>query len=189
MGSDNIKSRRFSFINRRELLDRIARINASVDWAGDINPTQRAALSYLARANRFSRAPSQTATYLNATRGTTSQTLKALARKGLVIEQRSDTDKRSISYDVTKEGIATLKQNAANEDTIDLLSKLEITDLTANLRNLIKKMLKVRGGRSFGLCSSCRHHMERSAGAYCSLLSENLSAKEKESICYEHEAA
>lgn len=90
----------------RDLLDRVLRTSAAEDWTEDISPSQRAVLSYLSRANRYSRAPSQVADYLSATRGTVSQTLKTLARKGLVSEQRSEKDKRSISYKISEIGRA-----------------------------------------------------------------------------------
>ncbi|MFC6657468.1 MarR family transcriptional regulator [Roseibium salinum] len=89
----------------RDLIDRLSRLIAAEEWNGPLNPSQFAALSYLARANRFSRAPSHVADYLATTRGTASQTLKALARKGLIAETRSQEDKRSIRYDVTDHGI------------------------------------------------------------------------------------
>lgn len=173
----------------RELLDRIARINSSQSWSGDINPTQHAALSYLARANRFSRAPSQVAEYLSATRGTVSQTLKALARKGLIVEQKSQSDKRSISYEITRPGLATLNANANRHSQADLLSKHDMDSLQASLRKLVKRMLKGRGGRSFGVCLSCRHHQTKKPKAYCSLLNVALKAEETHHICHEHEAA
>ena len=170
----------------RELLDRIARINTSQDWAGDINPSQRAALSYLARANRFSRAPSQVATYLSATRGTISQTLKALARKNLIVEHRSQADKRSISYEITAKGSATLMSYSADGGMANLLSKSDRVDMAVCLKKLIRSMLKARGWRSFGVCQTCHFHNKNAAGAYCSLLNEALTANDAQHICYEH---
>jgi len=171
----------------RELLDRIARINASQNWGGDINPTQHAALSYLARANRFSRAPSQVADYLSATRGTISQTLKALARKGLIAEQPSQSDKRRVSYEITRQGLTILNPNANRHAEADLLSKLEMDGLRASLTKLVKSMITARRGRSFGVCLSCRHHNKKKTGAYCSLLDVTLRAEETHYICHEHE--
>ena len=85
----------------RDLIERIARLNSADEWTDDLNPTQWSALSYLSQANQFSRSPSQVAEFMAATRGTVSQTLKALARKELIIEIRSQIDRRWISYDVT----------------------------------------------------------------------------------------
>ncbi len=88
----------------RGLITRLARIDAGEGWADDLNPAQRAALDYLGQANRFSRSPSHVAEYLGTTRGTMSQTLKVLVRKGYVTELRSEADKRTISYALTQAG-------------------------------------------------------------------------------------
>lgn len=169
----------------RELLDRMTRIAASEEWAGEINPTQRAALAYLARANRFSRKPSQVADYLSATRGTVSQTLKALARKGLIEEQRSQSDKRSISYGLTSHGHTALNFTTAVDAALEQLSDTEIDDLSANLRKVIKSVLTARGGRSFGICNTCQFHQQTNTGAYCTLLDEDLHDGETTEICHE----
>lgn len=170
----------------REILDRISRIAASEDWTGDINPTQRAALSYLARANRFSRSPSQVADYLEATRGTVSQTLKALARKNLIEEQRSEQDKRSISYVVTDEGHTALNFTTAIDQAVGHLTQGQADDLALALTHLMSDVLQARGGRSFGACRTCRHHQTNPSGAYCALLQEALEPTETEQICHEH---
>jgi len=60
-----------------DLVERLARISAADNWAEALNPPQRAALSYLSRANRVLRCPS----HMAVTRGTASQTLKSLERK------------------------------------------------------------------------------------------------------------
>ena len=109
----------------RALLDRVFRVFSSEEWEEGINPAQRAALAYLARANRFSRSPSHVAEYLNSTRGTVSQTLKALTRKGLVAEHPSTTDKRSISYDVTPAGTKLLNARSLSHKALDGLSSAE----------------------------------------------------------------
>lgn len=173
----------------REMLDRIARITASGDWAGDINPTQRAALSYLNNANRFSRSPSQVADYLSATRGTVSQTLKALARKGLVQEVRSAFDKRTISYDVTEAGHAALNVKTTIDNALGQLSETSLNSLSDQLSEVIRQALLARGGRSFGICRTCRHHRADTAGAFCLLLNEPLLPAETDQICHEHELA
>ncbi len=86
------------------LIDRLSRVLASDDWADGLNPAQRSALSFLARANRFSRSPSHLADYMCTTRGTASQTLKALAGKELIERDAPTGDKRSIAYRLTASG-------------------------------------------------------------------------------------
>jgi len=173
----------------RDLLDRIARLKAAEDWGDDLNPSQRAALAYLCGANRFSRAPSHVADYLSATRGTISQTLKALARKGLIAEIRSATDRRSISYEVTPAGEAASQKGTAIDAALAGLDPTSADALTKALKGLVGAVLAARGGRSFGLCRTCRHHRVRDDGAFCALLNEALAPHEAAQTCHEHEAA
>ena len=171
-----------------ELIARLARIGAADDWTGELNPTQLAALRYLARANTFSRAPSLVADYLAATRGTVSQTLKSLARKGLVRELRSTLDRRSISYSLTPAGEAALDARPAVPASVAALDGHEAAALAAGLRRMLGAELAARGGRSFGLCRTCRHHGQRGGGAYCELLETPLGPGEADRICHEHSA-
>ncbi|MEM9634101.1 MAG: winged helix DNA-binding protein [Pseudomonadota bacterium] len=170
----------------QDLIDRLTRLNAAEEWNGPLNPSQFAALSYLSRANRFSRAPSHVADYLATTRGTASQTLKALARKDLIAETRSDTDKRSIRYDITSEGSDVLKTSTGLSEVIDSLG-LETSETLANsLKTLVLAMLQHRGGRSFGICNTCKHHQTSGTGGYCQLLEVSLSGNDAVQICHEH---
>ncbi len=172
----------------RALIDRISRLNAAEDWGGGLNPTQRAAIAYLSRANRYSRMPSQVADYLSATRGTVSQTLKALARKGLVEERKSQSDRRSVSYAVTAPGLEALQVSTAIDAAVAGLEEKAAAGLAAALKDLLKTALKEREGRSFGICKTCRHHRAGVKGASCALLQVDLAPEETEEVCYEHEA-
>lgn len=169
----------------RHLLDRLCRLAAAEEWTADLNPPQYAALSYLARANRFSRAPSQVAEYLSSTRGTVSQTLKALHRKGHVAETRSESDRRSISYDVTKAGLDALRKAALFEAPLAGYSDQETNELAYSLKMLLQRVLKARGNRPFGICRDCIHHLNGDNGRYCALLEVRLKENEAEEICYE----
>ncbi|QYX58505.1 MarR family transcriptional regulator [Roseovarius sp. SCSIO 43702] len=173
----------------RELLSRLSRVVASEGWGGDLNPVQRATLAYLVRANRFSRAPSQVADYLLATRGTVSQTLKALARKGLVEERRSDSDRRSIRYDVTAAGRELAHQASDLDAAIAALPAQRKAALAGGLGDLLRGTLDQRGARPFGICRTCRHHRPEAGpegGAWCALLDVALSPPDRDRICHEH---
>jgi len=172
----------------RDLIDRLSRLTAAEEWNGPLNPSQFAALSYLARANRFSRAPSHVADYLATTRGTASQTLKALARKALIEETRSNADKRSIRYEVTAEGRTLLEDPSGLEQVIAKLPADIAATLAVSLKALVLTLLHQRGGTAFGICKSCRHHEERNEGGYCRLLDVPLSAGEADQLCHEHQS-
>jgi DNA-binding MarR family transcriptional regulator len=168
-----------------ELISRLARLDATDSWNGDINPTQHATLSYLAHANRFSRSPSHVTAYLGATRGTTSQTLKSLLQKGYVEKLRSTQDKRVISYDLSPKGRALSETASLLENTIASLSENEMFNLQKALTKVLRTALAKNGNQEFGACRSCIHHRPSAEGAVCSLLATNLSAEEADQICSE----
>jgi DNA-binding MarR family transcriptional regulator len=166
--------------NTRLLLDRMARLMQAGAWARGLNPAQASALAYLARANRFSRSPSHVADYLGTTRGTASQTLQALARKGLVQADASGADRRSVSYRVTAQGRAADETEAPPPG----LSSPE----QATLDHLLERMARglTAGGRSFGLCASCTYHRP---GPACALMQIALAPEEAHQLCHEHQPA
>lgn len=173
----------------KDLIDRLTRIHAAEEWNGPLNPSQFSALTYLARANRFSRAPSHVADFLATTRGTASQTLKALQRKELISEQRSEADKRSIRYDVTEDGLALLGERSALEMAIDALPEDLAASLEQGLKALVTSALRDRGGKTFGVCRTCRHFRAEITGGHCQLLDVSLSAADAASLCHEHAPA
>ena len=173
----------------RALIERLARLSEAEDWAGELNPAQMAALSYLANANRFSRAPSHVASFSGSTRGTVSQTLRALERKGLVTETRSQNDRRSISYSITAEGRDLALSGKALDKAIASLPPDRAQALEQGLGDVLRTLLAEQGGRSFGLCRRCRHHEPRGTAGFCHLLKVDLEPAETEQICHEHEPA
>lgn len=171
----------------RSLIDRIARLDAAEDWARGLNPSQAAALAYLMQANRFSRAPSHVADYLGSTRGTVSQTLKALARKGLVAEAAEDGDRRRIRYDATANGMARETTDRPLDMALRSLPPDEAVRLDATLSETLRAVLATRSGQSFGICRTCAHHEPRDVGAHCRLLRVDLAPEERGQICHEHD--
>ena len=93
-----------------DLVERLARFSAADNWAEALNPPQRAALSYLSRANRVSRCLPHVADYMPVTRGTASQTLKSLVRKNMIKAQRSASDGRSVLYRLTEASLQALQR-------------------------------------------------------------------------------
>lgn len=173
--------------NLRALIERVARIGYAEEWETNLNPAQRGVLAYLMKANRFSRAPSQVADFMMTTRGTASQTLKALSRKGLVAEVRSTADRRSISYEITPEGEAELQRPGVFDTAIDGLDPQTRKRMSEGLAQLARVALKRRGFRPFGLCATCKYHRRRRGGGYCDLLKEPLTEQEARLICHEHD--
>jgi DNA-binding MarR family transcriptional regulator len=169
-----------------ELIIRLARLNAAETWVDDLNPAQMSALGYLSLANQFSRAPSLVAEYLGTTRGTMSQTLKALERKGYVSEIRSEIDKRSISYDLTPEGAKTAAKFGALDKAIAALPVGARARIEDGLSAALLTLVETNGGREFGVCKTCQHHQQKNGAPYCGLLKVALEPQEAEQICQEH---
>jgi len=173
----------------RELINRLARLDAASAWDGDLNPTQRAVLVYLARANRFSKSPSHVAEYLGTTRGTISQSFKSLAKKGYVTERRSTQDKRVISFDLTPSGEAEARAGGRLEQCLSSLDHPQKRALATALTGVLRAVLAQNHGRAFGMCQNCVHFESAENGGYCRLLSEPLLAAEITQICHEQVSA
>jgi hypothetical protein len=118
-----------------------------------------------------------------------SQTLKSLVRKGYLTERGSETDRRSISYDLTPAGTALAGRHGALARAIDALPALDQESLGANLSAILAARLAANGGRAFGICRTCAHHRVTGDGASCALLSLPLAPEETAQICHEQVAA
>ncbi|MGB3179129.1 MAG: MarR family transcriptional regulator [Albidovulum sp.] len=173
----------------RELINRLARLDAASAWDGDLNPTQRAVLVYLGRANRFSKSPSHVAEYLGTTRGTISQSFKSLVQKGYVSEHRSTQDKRAIRFELTAAGEDIAQMEAGLEQGIAGLNDQQKQSLKASLSAVLTGCLNQNRGRAFGVCNTCMHFEPVMTGGFCRLLSEPLTVGDTSLICYEQESA
>ena len=172
-----------------EILLRLARLTEAEGWSHGLNPTQAAALAYLARANRFSRGPSHLADWLGTTRGTVSQTLKALAERGLVVEVPSPRDRRSISYRLLDAGRAALAVPETLAGALGDLPPGKVAAMTDSLARLLGAVVTRQKRRGFGLCHTCRHHRTNNDQlAFCALLETPLAAEDTGQICAEHAA-
>ena len=168
-----------------DLVDRLFRLSAAGDLAEALNPTQRMALAYLALANRFSRCPSHVAEYMALTRGTASQTLKALVRKKLICAQRSPVDGRSISYKVTEQGALMMRRITVVEQVLQTMDTDFVRTFNAQLEIVLRQALLLYGKKPFGPCRSCQYHEKTGSGAHCGLLNEPLQAGEDQQIYQE----
>ena len=173
-----------------ERIDRLARLVQNEAHAQALKPVQWEALRYLARANPVSRSPKGVTAYLGLTKGTVSQTLITLERKGLLTRHERDGDARGIQLDLTSEGQALLRQDPLNglDEALDALDPAEYDAASHVLSKLLDQMIKRRGGTPFGVCRSCRHFKE-GATAFCGLLDLPISKSDTARICMEHEPA
>lgn len=174
------------------VLERLARVIQNDAHSEGLKPTQWEALRYLARANRFSRTPSGLTAYLGMTKGTVSQTLNALERKGLVAKRTDAADRRQVHIDLTADGVRLLERDPVDAllGSAATLSAEDRQGLAQGLKGLLTETLSRRNGRPFGVCRSCRFFRANDpegAPHRCGLLDVALSADDSQRICVEQE--
>jgi DNA-binding MarR family transcriptional regulator len=152
-------------------------------------------LRYLGRANRFSNSPGGLTRYLGSTKGTVSQTLKALERKGFIAKSTRPGVKRSIILSVTEKG-----QKALGADPWNTVAKIaeELGGktrkrLAKGLQQVLAGALRKGGLRRFGSCPDCRFFREKgrqnepSGPHLCMLFDAALAPPELRQICVGYE--
>lgn len=146
---------------------------------------QLEALLYLDAANRYSDTAAGLTQYLGVTKGTVSQTLGLLVRRGLVDKVPDPDDGRVLHCRLTPAGQAIAQATHAQGIFGD-----EHAEIEATLRELLARLQRERGSRMFGMCRTCRHFQREGPGlARCGLTTEPLSEDDSLLICREHEVA
>jgi len=177
-------------------LERLSRLMRASEFGGGLNPAQWEALRFLARANRFSNSPGALTRYLGATKGTISQTLMALDRKGYIAKAERPGEKRSITLTLTVKGKEKLKQDpwARLNLDIDELGGKTRRRLAQGLSDVLAAELKRGEYRGFGFCHTCRFFRiggkSGPGDAYrCILFDQPLAIADSTRLCVEHQPA
>ena len=154
-----------------------------------LQPVQVEALLYLARCNRYSDTPQAVTSYLSATKGTVSQTLKVLERQGLLTKATDSKDRRIVRLRLTPKGRRLSRKLAVPELLSEALSGNHRQEeiLAKELGELLTALQKASGQQSFGVCRTCRYFQRETGGFRCGITLEVLSAADSELICREHE--
>lgn len=177
-----------------DLLLRFARIVAAGGYERGLQPVQWQALTFLARANRFSRTAKALTAWLDQTKGSVSQTINTLEAKGLISRRPDPMDQRISRIELTDVGRELVDAPPPN------IAATMLTHLAPNERkafiSLVGKMMigtiEHRGGRPFGLCRNCKFFEPASSehsSHRCAALDVPLSDDESFQICYEQAAA
>lgn len=155
----------------------------------DLQPIQVSALLYLARCNHYSNTPLAVTEYLGLTKGTVSQSLKALEGKGLIVKTQDARDKRSVQLQLSEPARELVAAIAPPDFLLEALEQMgeqaqQLEQLFGNLLRLIQRNQDVPG---FGLCHSCRFHQQRDGLPFCGLTEEPLAPADAQLICREHQ--
>jgi len=177
-----------------DLVERLARIAQNDAFAEDLKPTQWEALRYLSKANRFSCNPTALTAYLGVTKGTVSQSINALERKGLLKKKSVASDKRSVNLVLTTKGTKLLTSDPLNElsRAASKMSKSQQINLQKSLKAFLVTTLNERKRKPFGACKSCKYfqmNVSNDSVYRCGLLEVPLSKADSEKICFEQKFA
>ena len=164
------------------LLERLTRLVRAAEHGADLNPAQWEALRYLSRANRFSNSPTALTHYLGATKGTISQTIKSLERKGYLQKIVRPEERRSVALSVTQKGHEAMLGNSWTKlaETADQFGGKTRRRLEKGLRSLLDDTLSRGGHVRFGTCASCRHF---GPSAHCAVFDETIAELETSMLC------
>ena len=143
-------------------------------------------LIYLSVANRYSDTPRALTEYFAVTKGTMSQTLKALERHGFIDKWTDADDARIQHCALTAEGrsIAAAAYPAACFTALDQDAASTFADSLAQQLQVLQRAI---GLRTFGLCHTCRFFERRARGGRCGVTGEALTKSDASKICREHE--
>ena len=148
------------------------------------------ALVYLHRANRYSNTPQALAEFLNLTKGTVSQSLLLLDRRGLIERYEDEIDRRVVRLRLSSLGeqvIAETQIGAQWQEATREISANRIRNGVSALRQTLFMMQLDNGGRTFGVCHSCTYLQRESQRVVrCGLMGDRLSGPETRRICREH---
>ena len=176
------------------LIERIGLLSRADEKVDDLYPAQWSALRYLKRANRFSGTPTALTRYLGTTRGTVSQTINALERKGYVQKKPGKEDRRSIDVILTPAGHRKLEDDPILRLAKNVEHALEsgAPKLRQMLEDTLRVIVQTNAGYTFGQCHTCRHFLlnhntSKKQPHRCALLDVPLSSDDGELICVEHE--
>jgi len=172
-------------IDLADLVVQLSRAAYAEASAGDLTPAQWLALRFFSRANRFSRTVSAFAEFHATTRGTASQTVRALVQRGYLTRSRSERDGRSVQFDLTAQARDSLRN-----DPLDALQRAAVRlsarrqqALAEDLRQLRDWMAEERSATTVGACERCGYLKRDGDGFRCGLMDEPLASHELVEFC------
>lgn len=155
-----------------------------------LHPVHLQALSYLKQANRYSNTPQALTEYLGLTKGTVSQSLLLLYRKGLVARYVDEHDKRVVRLRLSVAGKRLMKDAQLApvwQAATTSVSPARVTTTVSVLLETLRNLQTMHGERPFGVCNTCIHLQRESARIHhCGLMGDRLSVPETRQICRLH---
>lgn len=155
-----------------------------------LQPVHFQVLNYLSRCNKYSDTPAAVANFLGMTRGTVSQSLIILEKKGYIRKTLDAADRRMVHLQLLPEGQDVLQKARPTDlfhTATGILHNADAVTPDSNVfRQALTALQKANQSQSFGVCKTCRNFSRQDNGFYCKLTQESLDAGEIEQICQEH---
>ena len=152
-----------------------------------LQPVHLHALVYISKANRYSNTPQALAEYLGLTKGTVSQTLLLLDRRGLIERFEDDIDRRVVRLRLSSAGEQLLAESQPAlpwQNATRNISPNRIRNATSALREALVTLQVDNEGAVFGECSSCAFCQKLSQRIYrCGQMGDRLSGPETRKLC------
>ncbi|MCX7089726.1 MAG: MarR family winged helix-turn-helix transcriptional regulator [Methylococcales bacterium] len=182
------------FLTSFQLLERINALLSSEARkryaALGIQPVHVQVLEYLSLCNHYSDTPAALTEYLGLTKGTVSQSLQILERKGYISKTQDMHDGRVVHLQLLDAGLDILHK----VQPLDIFTEAEETLLHREFRSVrhalgatLQVLQQANNSKSFGLCNTCKHFTEIDGHTHCGLTDEPLHREVIQKICREHE--
>lgn len=147
-------------------------------------------LWFLRAANRYSNNLQALTAYLGQTKGSVSQSVQLLERRGLLRREPDSKDRRVTRLVLTDAGRAVLAQIESNKawaDAVQALPRAAVADTTTALTMLLRQWQQDTGAATFGVCRSCSCFQVEARGRFrCGVTGEALSSFDSGQICHVH---
>ncbi|MGB2692005.1 MAG: MarR family winged helix-turn-helix transcriptional regulator [Thermodesulfobacteriota bacterium] len=178
------------------LIERIGNLLRSEERASGANLGLQSVhvqiLSYLSQCNRYSNTPAGVTEFIGSTKGTTSQSINILEKRGFIDKRPDKEDGRVIHLELSAKGQSFVDNEFPPSEFNDALESLNSNDadsLALLLTKLLIQFQQNNNGKLFGVCHTCNHFRESalSNSHQCGLTLEPLSEEESLQICREYE--
>lgn len=155
----------------------------------DLQPVHLEIIAYLGRCNRFSDSFLTLCDYLGQTRGTVSQSVALLVRRGLVKRTPDAADGRKQHLGLSRAGTTLLRAYRAHWQSFAAdLGPAQESLVNMGLEALVRQLQIASGCRVFGTCERCRFFEHDGSIRRCRLTGLDLTAEDIVQLCAFHEA-
>lgn len=150
--------------------------------AHQLKAEQLQLMDYLSRANPWSDTVESSAAYLRLTKGTVSQSISSLVKRGLLAKHVDTDDHRVRHCTLTPKGRALVEEVALGDPFHELPAHM-VPLLTPALRTLLDALERAPAEQAFGACGDCAHRTSRDQQPWCAKLERALQPEHMHKLC------